>query len=126
MIQAQELRIGNYLELLGEVIKVEGIFNLPKRKEMYWIKSEGIIDAKIIHFRPIPLTEEWLLDFGFKDINNKSFKLLKHTHHDVMFRIFDGGAISYCEKNEYVLVKSVHHIQNLYFALTGEELTLNK
>ncbi len=132
-MEAKDLRIGNYLELLGEIRKVEGIFNLPKRKEMYWIKCEGIIDTKIIHCEPIPLTEEWLLKFGFEweDVESKTngetdkmlFKdiLLMKRHHNDLWAACPYGYLISPHRTLYV-----HQLQNLYFALTGEELTIKE
>lgn len=124
-MKVQELRIGNYLELLGEIRKVEGIFNLPKRKEMYWIKCEGIIDTKIIHYKPIPLTEEWLLKFVFdKDIDD--FYLDINT---VLFVSYNDDEFVHLKSNHLetiASIKYVHQLQNLYFALTGEELMLKQ
>ncbi len=127
-MRANELRIGNLLrfQATNETVKVLGINAHESNNGIYntisFKKDINLYCEQVKLLSPIPLTEAWLVIFGFKDINNKSFKLLKHNHHDIIFRIFDGGAISYCEKNEYVLVKSVHHFQNLYFALTQEEL----
>lgn len=62
----KDLRIGNLIEFLGEVREVEAIDNLPKRPDMYWIKTKGMIPHKIFQYKPIPLTEEWLVKFGFE------------------------------------------------------------
>lgn len=122
-MKAQELRIGNYLELLGEIRKVEGIFNLPKRKEMYWIKCEGIIDTKIIHCEPIPLTEEWLFKLGgVKTTDSFGGYLFYYPNCNAM-RIKNN---EWSSQHITVKVEFVHQLQNLYFALTGEELTLKE
>lgn len=111
-MEAKELMIGNYVLQDNEFIK--GITSNSIHK----------FDLGFIKLEPIPLTEEWLLRLGFKDISNKSFKLFKHNIYDFVLRIFEGGAISFCEKNDYILIKSVHNLQNLYFAFTNEELTI--
>jgi len=79
---------------------------------------------------PIPLTEEWLLKFGW--IWNEECKSYeKYPNGDarmhLQFRDISG---SYTMFN-YVLkaliterIYYVHQLQNLYFALTGEELTI--
>lgn len=65
----------------------------------------------------IPLTEEWLLKFGFKPFC-KDFSLK--------------GIVIHKRKRGWVLRKSVpdlkyvHQLQNLYFALKGEELNLKQ
>jgi hypothetical protein len=69
-------------------------------------------------FKPIPLTEEWLLKFGFKeDIGeperffNDFISLTKYGIHRVIeYNGFD-FTITYA-----------HELQNLYFALTKTEL----
>ena len=75
-------------------------------------------------FRPIPLTEEWLIKFGFVRVGMLTMRLDKFT--------------CYCEEDYTdnfclgdielfdVVPKYVHQLQNLYFALTGEELTIKE
>jgi hypothetical protein len=122
-LNCNELRIGNYLEMLGKVKKVECISNLPARKEMYWLTCKDMIDTKIIHFNPILLTEDWLLKLGFvkNDFDSHYEKgefYIEVWEKDFVFRWNDF--------NIDINLNSVHRIQNLYFTLTGEELTLIK
>jgi len=124
MIQANELRIGNNILLLGEVCTIECISNLPKRKEMYWIKTKEFIDTKIIHFKPIPLTEEILLKCGAK----KTDKEDSFGGFIIYYPNGNGMRIKNNEwSNQHITVKIefLHQLQNLYFALTNEELTFN-
>ncbi len=78
--------------------------------------------------QPIPLTEEWLLKFGFNKEPDKSFTkrdiaifLDKRFSSNLFMQENQGDFtwFSYECKIEYV-----HQVQNLYFALTGEELIL--
>lgn len=71
----------------------------------------------------IPLTEEWLVRFGFSegDFGGKCFMYRSMTiyqQHDE-FRLF---AMHYTKGT----LKYVHQLQNLYFAITGEVLTYNQ
>jgi len=122
-MEANELRIGNYLEMLGKVRKIQCISNLPSRKEMYWLTCENMIDTKIIHFKPIQLTEEWLLKFGAKELKPKRGVLKELVLKKVRIEMSNSGNFYY--KNSKLILESVHQLQNLYFALTGEELTVN-
>jgi hypothetical protein len=75
---------------------------------------------------PIPLTEEWLLKFGFKYFSNTN----GYTYR-VDFRIHlvkvDIGFLLYLDREQWINIQHVHQLQNLYYALTaGKELTLNK
>jgi len=135
-MKASELRIGNYLEMLGKVRKVECISNLPARKEMYWLTCENMIDTKIIHFKPIPLTEEWLLKFGFEktesDYRIKIQKDDKGGNTDYWIYVdsgFDNETNKFfvqivCQEGCWFTSKNehVHQLQNLYFSLTNKEL----
>lgn len=110
MIQTNELRIGNLVEKDGEIYVAD------------------FITIKMAHnYNPIPLTEEWLLKFGFEKLtdsrdgfNNSSYTYTKGISFIVHF---DGVRLStnFWIGNEK---KYVHQLQNLYFALTNTELII--
>jgi hypothetical protein len=82
---------------------------------------------------PIPLTEEWLLKFGF--VKNR-FDLYQIEYYDKNYDInytseygfhpFTKRLCSYESSLSGVGCEFVHQIQNLHYANTGEELTLKK
>lgn len=79
------------------------------------------------HFSPIPLTEEWLLKFGFRKIDAYNCYILNGLlrynvdNNKWFIETPDGPFESYWVE---VPLTYVHQLQNLYFALTGEELTV--
>ena len=103
-MKATELRIGNYYLAFG--VDLKQVETLTK-------------DKILIDFTPIPLTEEWLLKLGFykyKGNNSDCFLNGFETACNMTMLFWKGNQI----KN----IKYVHQLQNLYFALTGEELTI--
>jgi hypothetical protein len=83
--------------------------------------------------RGVPLTEEWLLKFGFTRMScpEKAYKhddfmvsLTYHKDYDLSdyweweYQIANGRAF------RSVRIDNVHQLQNIYFALTGEELII--
>ena len=115
-MKANELRIKNWV-FNGKNIQVTS-----KQIDLF---NDGVYDLL-----PIPLTEEWLLKFGFdkeKDWcgNEKegSYELNGYYYDmedkDLLY-IDNYGYESFCEYQ----LKHVHQLQNLSFALTGEELKL--
>jgi len=126
-MKATELRIGNLVQ--------DTPFSIP-REDMY---SDGItkitghgIDllerGLMKGWRPIPLTEEWLLKFGFeKIVMNNMIDIIHYQNKDcwiyLIKDVFELELIVEDERlNLYRNWKYVHQLQNLYFALTGEEL----
>lgn len=114
-MKSNELRIGNITHEMFDgnwrevVVSSFDIYN----------QEEGFIDLF-----PIPLTEEWLLKFGFvANRYNDVFEL-----YPLMFdcEYTDKGEwnISYDGHPLSTEIQHVHQLQNLYFALTGEELTI--
>jgi hypothetical protein len=116
------------------------IGNLVYGKEIETVKAIGIegyiwFDDKrnllVEHCQPIQLTEEWLLKFGFKykaeELGIKLYELqigisfisLSIEGH---FNINSGESYWYMDR-DFKTPKYVHELQNLYFALTNEELT---
>lgn len=118
---AQELRIGNYFTDDSEIPLKLKIIDWDEDYEdctlVYGVIEKGgyiwIEDAN-----PILLTEKWLQDFGFKKI--------KTWDDHVIYRL----SVVDIEVNEFGCfldqshIKYVHQLQNLYFALRTEELTL--
>jgi hypothetical protein len=117
-MKANELRIGNLLNHNNGSMVGSFIVGL--------IHLEDIIkeNPHAREYEPIPLTEEWLLRLGFEkpahSWNGKIFHLSQ----------WDAYPLNWCvamDKNGAVIVhklKYVHQLQNLYFALTNEELTM--
>ena len=116
-MKASELRIGNYLALptRGEdVVIVEEIF-----ANDFVVCDASSNEWPITDYAPIPLTEEWLLKLGFEfshhgEISNDNFIIEKY--HDG-YHYTGGEGVAFGTPIVYV-----HQLQNLYFALTGEEL----
>jgi hypothetical protein len=101
-----EIRIGNIINRNGLIVAVDEqtFWDMKKNPEQY---------------NPIPLTEEWLLNFGFiknstswtnwqKPTGVKEIRVSIHNKY-----LFYNGR----------MIEFIHQLQNLYFALTGEELT---
>lgn len=72
-------------------------------------------------YKPIPLTNEWMLRFGFEKDEDGNFETI-----DVLIQYWDHKNQFYYVTNHGCLckvIKYVHELQNLYYALTGEELS---
>ena len=129
-MEAKELRIGNY----GKEI-THSTNRVVRVKKHHF---EDIVRGEIDLF-PIPLTEEWHNKFGVK-ING--FKIFEYTlprknNLDIKV-IFSGDYVMLRQgkgdRNDDILSiwnkdltnrdMFVHEWQNLYFALTNEELTI--
>lgn len=137
-ISANELRIGNYVtDHLGRTQKVA-----ETRSDAYiCYLSNGVkLKYKLNTTQPIPLTEEWLLKLGLK---RGGYDMIEVWHPDKP-RFVMVGYLDDEEDNDYlgwnynhegtteeeygssrIYIRYVHQLQNLYFALCGEELKLN-
>ena len=110
------------LDRWGAVATVDTIgFESTVRISTATYKAES---CSINDCQPIPLTEEWLLKFGFVD---KNYTLeLKAKRKTIVFnwfsKVVSTGKRSGYYSRKYRHIKYVHQLQNLYFALTGEEL----
>jgi hypothetical protein len=114
MIPLNELRVGNRIEWSPFASMGKGYDTVILQHMGY----HHLMD-------PIPLTEEWLIKFGFeKDAENTSW------YNRGIISVSKNGNIAFHLEgkwlNSKVRVDSVHQLQNLYFALTGEELTIKE
>lgn len=126
---ASELRVGNY-----HYYKIVDKFHEPSEwKEVCTIDAEDIVylskNPDDPDYEPIPLTEEWLLRFSFEIIYISQFrtKLSHKKNHFIGFDfsyVTDKSMEGFTFYGKYIKINYVHQLQNLYFALTGEELTI--
>ena len=111
-MKPEELRIGNWVQYGGCLVNK----GLPHEIEAvdFW---DGTQD-----YRPLPLTEEWLLKFGFKKDKTWTGDVFENKKGD---RVCLGAQMYVASESVKVdCPKNVHQLQNLYYALTGEELKI--
>lgn len=119
-MESKELRIGNYvsidlkggLEIKHEPITASGLLDFHHNK-----------DKSSFRYKPIPLTEEWLVKFGFKKNETYCFIDIKNNIQlmnisNKYFRLYYRGV------SLIIDIYYVHQLQNLYFDLTQKELTI--
>lgn len=103
-MEANELRVGNYLfDGVGGIIKVE---------------VDDLYDNVRKYYEPIPIIEEVLLECGFEYDDAFYYK-------DGIFLEYDDNSLRLDCMSDSVSIKYLHQLQNLYFALTNEELEIN-
>jgi len=133
-MKTSELRIGNLLEF-SNGIQATKIVTVDRRffSSATIEKEDG--DFEITpYYKAIPLTEEWLLKFGFENNihgnwnryfkdgiypRSFAFQFYKNGRVDFWYGDFNVGNLNSIKYNP---LQYVHQLQNLYFALTGKEL----
>lgn len=136
MITPQELRIGNlFMDSKDRLCHVEQISievgDTKIRSLNYSITSMPI--------RPIPLTEEWLDKLGFVKTVSNLGRSISIDYVDFRMPGFvcflldnnKGLEVEYYSKHSVIddrqyicAVNYIHQLQNVYFALTGNELSI--
>ena len=112
-LKATELRIGNWVSSKEIPVQIEEITTETVR---YCFG-----DFPINYIRPIPLTAEYLMRFGFEC-------RIVHEHKAWGFDkiyIWENNKGKF-EWSVGLPIKSIHQLQNLFFALTGYELKLKE
>ncbi len=118
-MRAIDLRIGNWYNSVkfNQPVKCE----LSDLRELY-IMSDGAYNDPPIDemFEPLPLTEEWLIKFGFEKVKAKSGIQSAYKKHGIRIEISNSGNTYYKSiSNPYV-----HQLQDLYLALKRKELII--
>ena len=132
---AHELRLGNYINALddydqaiaSQVIALSDgaayIDEYGNRVLFYTLNGEYAPEQCSIE--GIKITEEWIKRLGFEEdsiiekrFNKDDYQVYFFKDDDYIYLRQVGSTIA--------KIKYIHQLQNLYFALTGEELTLNQ
>lgn len=127
-MKAEELRVGNYVntsERSGWSYQIcrQGIIRTINNGScnITPFKCIGpIVTVKYDNIEPIPITEEWLLNLELKKWNSKNNELTYSNNKLIIHKRKDGYVVS----RKWITIRFVHQLQNLYFAITGEELTI--
>lgn len=130
-LRAQDLRIGNLVhykvfdEVSGDESNEENIIDSQDIEQIWQLNRSGGSGA----YSAITITESHLKTFGFNKSDEGFVRIkTKRRHYFLEVNIKSKRCIIFC-KNDYselLFTKYVHQLQNLYFALTGNELTLTK
>jgi hypothetical protein len=113
-------------------LKIGNIVFLKSRNKIYTIQSGYDIDTGCDSddFEPIPLTEEWLLKFGFEEVYRSKYRVKydltnnPKIGYDIAFKGDFINGFRYV--GEYLKIEYVHQLQNLYQSLTLQELTIKQ
>jgi hypothetical protein len=126
MIEANELRVGNYVNHNNFKVPmmVSGLILEDRRFRVAVIGSNSTLMCGG-SWSAIPLTEQWLIDFGFKRTSyGREFKgfHLEASSRVLATDVLSGFSWEQVVDEKYLRILHVHQLQNLYFALTGIEL----
>lgn len=109
-MEASELRIGNYvLNENNQIVEVDAT------------RIMFLQDGRV-KYKPIEVTEEWLIKFGFINYDNDDFFTYGNLHYNTSNNRFYIGNDHASSFHDDATIKFVHQLQNLFFALTGREL----
>ena len=109
-LRASELRVGNITTL--------GVVSLIDQDVFRVVDSEGdSFKNTWAEIKPIQLTEEWLLKFGFQKFKGDNLDCFLND-----FETSCNLKLLFWKGTQIQNIDYVHQLQNLYFALTGEEL----
>ncbi len=136
-MKVQELRIGNIIgdgHFMFNVVGIENgiingrVFDFLEMRKIEDIYEDGVYSLNDFNIEGIPFTEEWLLKFGAVEDEYIDKYIPCPCGIDMRFYL-TFGRIQLCKGATAPMfnfdhVKYVHQLQNLYFALTGEELKL--
>jgi len=136
-MDAKELRVGNFVT----AIRCDNSQIIDQVKQLH--ESYVVTKFDWGKVEPIPLTEEWLTKLGFEQMSSycgcDGYHWVINYEVDNEkndFTMFMGVEYEKDKSNKFFIepfeimssgklfIKHVHQLQNLYFALTGEELEI--
>ncbi len=140
-----ELKIRNLVYIIKRGYEVHLPIEIPMQILQIGLFNSDVLQADInpgkvkefikvpnCYLSPIPLTEQWLKDFGFEQKALRVFYIgINGLKLGIKLTSDDDGILMIRDRNGFDLglnkeIKYVHQLQNLYFVLTDKELTKNK
>ena len=132
MIDSKELRIGNKILRMGNVVTVSTIDDCREEHYSSFLigNYEDLASYSPKEYEPIPLTPEMLERCGFEEIYKSDFTIRfdykLNGKIGAGWNLINGHFHVRYIGEKFTHVKQLHQLQNLYFALTGEELEIKE
>lgn len=129
-MKPQELRVENlvYDRSKTRIVKVWGIESNHDQITVNHANGSAVYKVDLKDIVPIDLTEEWLLKMGF-EFSHEIIKEALYGENPVTkdyLIVLKNTGDGWFYRNGYFKMKHVHQLQNVYFALTGEELKIKE
>lgn len=129
MIDPKEMRLGNLVKIpdftdpqqVAAVFREDLGFDIPLDDI-----STTFNRIRMAAIDPIPITPEWLERVGFDKYGRLPFEMSVNKNIWVSWINEDEGWMVDIHGEPFVLIRYVHQLQNLIFALTGSELTIKE
>lgn len=118
-MEAKEFRTGNLLNYTtaeGDVMATSLDW-----QDFKWLEEDRKGFEAVHDY--IPLTEDWLIDFGFEYVDIDGDWIYLDSGISLENNVRNKWGIWINDTNYLRHIRFVHQLQNLYFALTGKELT---
>lgn len=123
-MKIEELRVGNMLNY--DTAEGDVVVTKVDWQDLKWLTDDPKGFNSV--YTPIPITADWLERLGLK-LTYEGNYYKKYDHpvnlyfgYDIFKKRPERVARYY---GNYIKIEYVHQLQNLYFALTGEELSVN-
>lgn len=132
-MEANELRIGNWISDRGgkewQIDHWESEYKVASKApflysdDVFFVVTGHPLTEDIHFLKPIPLTEEWLKRFGLERDGCKGIYAFQFLDMDInIHKSYNIWRLTFERVDRIMNIRSVHQLQNLYFALTGKEL----
>lgn len=122
-MDGKELRVGNWVEYFGVGYTQVTPFDIAQAIKESFERSD--IDMA---YKPIELTPEIFKKCGFEGDNKNDwtlrpiFLMSGHNGYHLIMRKYNNGSETSLSRE----IRHLHQLQNLYFALTGNEIEYKK
>jgi hypothetical protein len=126
-LKARELRIGNWLRFDNMISEPYNYQVSPRMFRQMGYDISDNLELKINNYhKPIPITEDILLKCGFRKDEDISYRWYFDFGWAVIIAYdLDDNCVRIGDSWDFSKLIYVHELQNLIFALTKTELTIN-
>ena len=128
----KELRIGNIVNVVTQHKPFETIVeSLDAENVGFQIGLMGVCNMPVKHISGIPITVGLLISIGFMagvDLDSEPFFGSKRLHiskYDFGYKDSEWFVIEMIGMQTEIKIEFLHQLQNLFFAVTGEEIEID-